>query len=125
MTKSVDDVRKAMKPFFDERKEIDKIGLSDAMKSLEAEGGVISSIGGNCPVQIEGTFLDYSFYFRARHDEWQFHVYPIKGKLFDDDIFLHEVEYGDDDFSAGWMPQGEAVAFCVAAIKKFKEDYKP
>lgn len=31
-------------------------------------------LDGFCPVQGEGTILDFPFYFRARHDEWSFAI---------------------------------------------------
>lgn len=111
----------AMAPLFDEQRQKDAVGYDDAMRRLRSQGADVETIGGNCPVQIEGRIGGKTkFYFRARGGSWQFHVYPAHGKLFDDDLWVHKEDYGEWP-DAGWMPQGEALDFCVKAIGLFKE----
>lgn len=73
----------------------------------------IDSIGGNCPVQAEGTINGLRFYFRSRGEHWSVEVHPTaSGPYLDwpDDgaEWVYEEEYGDGPFDAGWMPEHEA-----------------
>jgi len=72
-------------------------------------GLTIDFIGGNCPVQAEGTINGSEFYFRARGQHW---TMGIGGS----DVILkpawyRERPYGDGPFDAGWMTEQEALNF--------------
>lgn len=77
----------------------------------------IEYIGGNCPVQSEGTVGNKSFYFRARWDKWSI---GIGG---DDPVlnpeWYKEGQYGANPGDAGWMPQYEALKFIVVSIFEY------
>jgi hypothetical protein len=109
----------AMRPFFAERRNIDAEGYDKARAAVAAAGITIHAEGGNCPVQIEGTFDGFAFYFRARGSHWEFHVFPAGGKMFDDDVWEHDQEYGKWP-AAGWMPLPEALGFVVDAVNLFR-----
>lgn len=71
-------------------------------------------MGGNCPVQAEGTIGGEPFYFRARGEHWSM---SIGGR----DVILepkwrHEEPYPGGQFDAGWMPQWEALGFIAKAV---------
>jgi len=85
-----------------------------------AQGWNIDWLGGNCPVQAEGTVDGHAFYFRARGNSWQFHVARCQSEIFDRDVFYHEQDYGDGPFDAGWMPEDEARGFIAEAIALFR-----
>lgn len=72
-------------------------------------GLTIDFIGGNCPVQAEGTINGSEFYFRARGTHW---TMSIGGS----DVILKPAwhrrrSYGDEPFCAGWMTEQEALKF--------------
>lgn len=83
---------------------------------------VIDYIGGNCPVQAEGSIGDAPFYFRARGRRWSM---SIGG---DDPVvnpaWCYEEPYGDTEFAAGWMPQHEALAMMAKAFRLHSERIK-
>lgn len=77
------------------------------MSEGNAEGLTIDYLGGNCPVQAEGTLDGLPFYFRARGEHWSFRVGGA------DVVSAPEWEY--EEFygewpAAGWMTEAEAVA---------------
>ncbi len=80
-------------------------------------------LGGNCPVQGEGTVDDKWWYFRARHRSWQFEVFsqPFhpSGALPPDTSIIFEAAGGHDD--AGWMPETEAWDLIENNIAAFRE----
>ena len=63
----------------------------------------IDWIGGNCPIQSEGTINGDRYYFRARGEHWSM---GIGG---DDPVcapeWHKEREWGDGPYAAGWMPE--------------------
>lgn len=69
---------------------------------------VIDFLGGNCPVQAEGTVDGQPFYFRARGDHWSM---SIGGS----DVVGKPDWYYDEPYEtwpdAGWMSIKEAEAF--------------
>lgn len=75
----------------------------------------IDMIGGNCPVQAEGTINGVPFYFRARGTKWELHVGP--GACVMKAEWVMAEEYPGDRFAAGWMSEDEAREF----IKKGAE----
>ena len=73
----------------------------------------ISMIGGNCPVQAEGTIDGKPFYFRARGMRWTMGVggdplgHPTDPSMERPDWYA-ECTWGDVPFAAGWMSEAEA-----------------
>lgn len=65
---------------------------------------------GNCPIQAEGYFLGYFFYFRARHELATMDFYNDRGD-FDNNAFAKPIAYiivkTDDDYEAGWLSKKE------------------
>lgn len=78
----------------------------------------IDQLGGNCPVQAEGTVDGRPFYFRARGAHWSFGVGddPI---LEEDCDFYYEEEYGTQ-YEAGWMDDEEARKFIDKAVALYR-----
>lgn len=64
---------------------------------------VFDTIGGQCPVQAEGTIDGHGFYFRARGESWSIQVNNIqKSHSFDGDNWTYRQEYQPEKkFSAG------------------------
>lgn len=96
-----------------------------ARELAEREGIAIDTIGGNCPVQAEGTFDGLHFYFRARGRHWQFHVAETKDGILRADIRQIERSYtpldgGKAEYAAGWMTVAEAIIFIVSEVKDFR-----
>ena len=97
-------------PRFTTRAELEAWAVGEGMNLT------LERIGGNCPVQADGTFDGNAFYFRARGDSWQFHVAPTQDEIFGDtELFYIERDYGDGPFDAGWMPENEALGFIAQA----------
>jgi hypothetical protein len=124
LTEILKDLQNAFKPVFDEQRATWEREGPAAIAALEATGAVLDYIGGNCPVQAEGFVDGQHFYFRARGEEWQFHVAPTKADIFDHDTFYIERDYGDQ-YEAGWMPNHEAIGFIVQAIGEFRSANQP
>ena len=88
----------------------------------------ITMIGGNCPVQVEGTIRSrrrgaqkWAFYFRARGNRWSFQVGddPISAPDWE-----YEEEYKPDEpYAAGWMTEQEARAFLMQAANQWAEEH--
>lgn len=76
----------------------------------------IAWIGGNCPVQAEGTIAGKPFYFRARFDSWSMR---IGGDPVGNPEWRYDEEYGDEPFAAGWMTEEEALAFIERAAEMY------
>jgi hypothetical protein len=72
---------------------------------------VFEDLGGECPVQGEGTYRGKDFYFRARHESWSLRIdlcpeyYPLRA------AFETWGDYGEEQFDASFMPIEDAVAF--------------
>ena len=80
-------------------------------------GIIITDLGGNCPVQAEGTIDSKPFYFRARGETWSIGI----GK---NPVVSPEWSYREDFGSwpeAGWMTEDEARAFIEKAAKLYRE----
>lgn len=78
----------------------------------------IETIGGNCPVQAEGTIDGVPFYFRARGRRWSM---GIGGDPVGEPEWLCQCSWGDgpgdNRFAAGWMSEVEAlrlIEWCAA-----------
>lgn len=78
-----------------------------------SEGLVIDWLGGNCPVQAEGTIDGQKFYFRARGSKWSF---SVGGELIWSPDWRYEEPYGDGPYAAGWMSEEAARAFIDKAV---------
>ena len=81
----------------------------------------IRCIGGNCPVQAEGTIDGKEFYFRARHMHWSI---GIGGEPVCEPEWFWEADYGDLPFDAGWMHEDEARAFIQKAAERYARGEK-
>lgn len=77
---------------------------------------VITMIGGQCPMQAEGTINGKPFYFRARGEHWSFSVGD--GDIHGDTDWYLSVRWSRDQFGAGWMTEAQAraiIAQCAIA----------
>lgn len=79
----------------------------------------IDSIGGNCPVQAEGTINGWPFYFRARGEHWSLSVAEPGFEACGEEVWDYEEEYGDGPYAAGWMEVDEAHGFIAKAAALF------
>lgn len=65
----------------------------------------LSPPNGNCPVQAEGWFLGYFFYFRARHSLATIEFYHDKGCFYNDyPVKMFELKE-TGAYQAGWLPK--------------------
>lgn len=80
------------------------------------EGLKIDCLGGNCPVQAEGTIDGVPFYFRARHRHWGM---GIGGEPVCEPQWYRERPYGIGEFDAGYMPLEDAERFIRACAADF------
>ena len=81
-------------------------------------GLIVTSIGGMCPTQAEGTINGNPFYFRARHGEWTLDVpppgtNPVRARS---DEALLQME--GDDPSLGVMEKQEVMDILQEAYKR-------
>lgn len=81
----------------------------------------IDQIGGNCPVQAEGTIVGQPSYFRARGEHWSI---GIGGDIVGHPDWYYEEKYPGGKFAAGWMTEAEARAFIGQAAKRYLMDVK-
>ncbi len=77
---------------------------------------VIEMIGGNCPIQAEGTINEAPFYFRARGERWSI---GVGGDVVGDPDWYYEEDYPGGQFSAGWMTEAEARTFIDQAAERY------
>jgi hypothetical protein len=92
------------------------------------EGIWISSIGGACPCQADGTIDGNPFYFRARHADWTLDIVkPGKDPVMPtrEDRIQH---FEGDDPWGGYMPPEEAAKIIVVAAgiimtQKWKDEH--
>lgn len=84
----------------------------------------MDSLGGNCPVQAEGTIDTvagdgsvYTWYFRARGRGWSFTVH---GSDIYSDRFAAHGWWGEDDYVAGWMSEGSARNLIEMCMKLYE-----
>ena len=78
----------------------------------------IDYLGGNCPVQAEGTVNGKPFYFRARGEHWSMSIGgadPVGEPEWD-----HAEWFGEWP-DAGWMTPQQAEAFLRAAAARYAE----
>ncbi len=77
----------------------------------------IDFLGGNCPVQAEGTIDGVPFYFRSRGDQWSFGVGP---EPVGEPEWEHIEPYGEWP-EAGWITTGQAMAFIDKAVALYRD----
>lgn len=77
----------------------------------------IVELGGNCPVQAEGTIAGKPFYFRARGSSWRLSVGD--GDPMRNPEWTHKEGYGET-FEAGWMEEKEAIRFILQAAEWYQ-----
>lgn len=75
---------------------------------------VIDLIGGNCPVQAEGTINGAPFYFRARGARWRVEVGEPH-------FWSMEQPFGEWP-DAGWMSEDDARGFIEIAAGLFAKN---
>lgn len=95
------------------RASVDECEDAPAARAGEGWDGEIE---GFCPVQGLGHVDGFSWYFRARHEEWRFEVYDAPFPCAD---LFFEVE-GDADGDASWMPFSEAWRHIESSIAAFR-----
>lgn len=83
---------------------------------------VIGQIGGNCPVQAEGTIAGEPFYFRARGERWSI---GIGGDVVGEPDWYYEEDYPGGQFAAGWMTEVEARGFIGQAAERYAARAEP
>lgn len=116
----LDQLRAAIGPRLEEHAAIWEREGPALMRHAESLSIVIDAIGGNCPVQAEGSFDGKRFYFRARGDGWQFHVADTDEGIFGPDEWMIDRDYGDGPFDAGWMHKHEAVGFICQSVEEYR-----
>lgn len=79
---------------------------------------VVSLIGGNCPVQAEGTINGKEFYFRARGQRWRI---GIGGDVVGDPDWSYSEPYGESQYDAGWMDERVALEMIKLAAERYDE----
>ena len=80
-------------------------------------GGLhIEWLGGNCPVQAEGSVAGKAFYFRARGVRW---TMGIGGDPVGEPEWEMSEPYGGGPYDAGWMPDDEARGFIEKAAAAY------
>jgi hypothetical protein len=123
-------MKEHLDPVFAKQKETWQREGPAAEQRAQAAGIVIDSIGGNCPVQAEGSFDGMRFYFRARGGGWEFHVWTAEKALayrnlpFGEEDWLIERGYGDG-YDAGWMPKHEAIGFICDSVAEYRTQPEP
>lgn len=101
--------------------------MSALHDKARAAGIHLDWLGGNCPVQAEGMFDGLFFYFRARGEQWQFHVGRSQDLVMVAPVFRVNKPYVRSDGAppewgaAGWMPEDEALDFIIAEVAAFRE----
>lgn len=84
---------------------------------------------GNCPVQSEGWFLGYYFYFRARHEFATIEFYNSKEdfELLNNTIAEYDLKE-TEEYKAGWLSKKECkfLVFkgCFIFLFKRKRSHK-
>jgi hypothetical protein len=115
----IEEIGKAVRPQLEHLRQLWETEGPKAMAALESTGVKLDTIGGNCPVQAEGTIDGKRFYFRARGSSWQFHVAETEAEIFDNPLFYVEADYGTWP-DAGWMPEHEAVHFIIVSSAAYR-----
>lgn len=80
-------------------------------------GIVYDWIGGNCPVQSEGTVDGVPFNFRSRGNRWTLDV-----GYFEATAWSYSEPYGTEKFAAGWISEDQARQFIEKAVELYRLD---
>jgi hypothetical protein len=80
---------------------------------------VIDQIGGNCPVQAEGTILGKPFYFRARGEHWTLGIGGSDPMIAPE--WQRRERWGNKQFEAGWMLESDALAIIRQCATQYME----
>lgn len=80
---------------------------------------IIYWLGGNCPVQAEGTVDGKEFYFRARYTSWRMEI----GSDAEPEWECHG-SWGDGPYAAGWMPEAEARRIIEKCAAEYMDECK-
>lgn len=87
---------------------------------LDIMGLKIDYLGGNCPVQSEGRFDSYEYYFRARGEHWSL---ELTDPTTLNNVMTLRVRYErPGKYAAGWMTSQEAFLIIVSQYFKWKRD---
>jgi len=86
-----------------------------------------SKPNGNCPVQSNGWFLNYYFYFRARGEFATIEFYKDKGDFYTTDAVMAFYLKKTGEYQAGWLSK-KLCAFlifkgCLMFLLKPKSKY--
>ncbi|WP_416877950.1 hypothetical protein [Litorimonas sp.] len=112
---SLDELLRRLRPYQKARQKKFEI-LFALVKPIFAKFGIsVSSVGGSCPLQIEGRFDGVCYYFRARGEEFSFTVAATQEEIFNSPIYCFSQQYGDWP-DAGHMSRFEGlllVGYCV------------
>lgn len=89
----------------------------------------IEELGGNCPVQAEGTIDGKRFYFRARGKHWTMEIHPTaEGDYLswpeDRAEWRYKEDWGSEEYGAGWMPEEEARELIAKAAELYRSQGK-
>ena len=76
----------------------------------------ISTLGGNCPVQGEGTINGVPFYFRARWESWSL-------SIGEDPLARTAWRYEGIHPDAGWLDEGTALGLLESAALLYAQGY--
>lgn len=96
---------------------MEDFGLAPSQTTAESACLVVRWMGGNCPVQSEGTVEGREFYFRSRGSRWSFGVGqdPVGSP-----DWYYEEPYGEGPYDAGWMHEDEALVFLAKAAALYR-----
>jgi hypothetical protein len=83
---------------------------------------VIDYLGGNCPVQAEGTIAGKEFYFRARGDRWSICIGGNDVVMKPE--YSYTEKYGSGAYDAGWMDEETARGFIYEAAERYLKEMK-
>jgi hypothetical protein len=91
------------------------------MKIFKNEDFIIDYLDGNCPVQGEGSYKGYKWYFRSRWDNWSLTVSSQKqlDPLADKKAFFYSELWGEQPGEAGWMPKETAIEMINKAFVSY------
>lgn len=74
-------------------------------------------IGGQCPMQAEGTVDGVPFIFRSRGNRWTLEV-----GYFEATAWSYSEPYGEERFAAGWITGDQARQFVEKAAGIYRHD---
>lgn len=74
---------------------------------------------GNCPVEAEGWFLGYFFYFRARGEQATIEFASSEDAFDRNSITAMYVLIKTDEYMAGWLPKWKCKLLIYKGFLKF------